>query len=834
MTALPIPATPSMTEERQTQLSEALAERDELRAHQAAVADILRLMSGPLTDVAPVFEAITKLARTISGSRVSFAIHVKDDLRQTIAVCGCSPEVEAEMRAAFATDPGSESLYARFIAGPVPLQIPDIELDPAYQLGANAKKNYYRALLTVPLLHEDGHAIGAIGIGREEPGLFPCKLIGLLQTFASQAVIALANVRNFNETKFALERQAATADILKAIANSPSDAQSVFDAIATRSNGLVRGMTTTVYSIAANVIDLKAFTPSTPEADSVLQASFPRPLSSFPFGESILKGEILEFSDVEADWAGTPDFVEIARLRGFQSLVYIPLRRNKTVVGVISVTCAAPGRFAANHLQLLDIFAAQAVIAIGNAGMLNETKEALERQTAMVDILRVISQSPNDVHPVLDAVAKAALRLCGGKDALIVLRDGEEMVTAAHEGELDASIGHRRSYDRTTINGRAILDRRLVLIADADLIDATAFPDVLEMSPARGWRAGVATPILREDVTVGVIMLRKPGPGAFTARQIVLLQTFAAQAVIAIENVRLFDALQARTKELTGSLDDLRRAQDRLIQSEKLASLGQLTAGIAHEIKNPLNFVNNFASLSVDLLAELQEEIAPGLAALDEGQRAEVEELSLMLTGNLRKITEHGKRADGIVRSMLEHSRGASGERQAVDLNAVAEEALNLAYHGARASMPGFNITMDKAFDPSVGQVELFGQEFTRVLLNLIGNGFYATAKRAERGSAAKYEPTLRLATRNLGDHVEIRVRDNGIGMTAAVRDRIFEPFFTTKPTGEGTGLGLSLSYDIILKQLGGQIEVESEVDDFTEFVVRLPRRPLQHKEVNS
>jgi two-component system, NtrC family, sensor kinase len=255
-----------------------------------------------------------------------------------------------------------------------------------------------------------------------------------------------------------------------------------------------------------------------------------------------------------------------------------------------------------------------------------------------------------------------------------------------------------------------------------------------------------------------------------------------------------------------------------------MAALGQLTAGIAHEIKNPLNFVNNFAGLSVELLDELKGAVEPAMAGLGQDKRAEVDEVAGMLAGNLAKIAEHGKRADGIVTSMLAHSRGSSGERQSVDVNALVEEALNLAYHGARAQDQSFNITLERDLDRNIAPIDLVPQEVTRVFLNLFGNGFYAATKRGREGSAAAFRPTLKVATRDLGREVEIRVRDNGTGIPPEVRDKLFQPFFTTKPTGEGTGLGLSISYDIVTQQHGGTIAVDSSFGEFTEFIIRLPR----------
>jgi len=290
------------------------------------------------------------------------------------------------------------------------------------------------------------------------------------------------------------------------------------------------------------------------------------------------------------------------------------------------------------------------------------------------------------------------------------------------------------------------------------------------------------------------------------------------------ERKRAEEQIHAARDAAEAAYRDLKAAQASLVQAEKMASLGQLTAGIAHEIKNPLNFVNNFAELSVELLDELKETTAPALAALDADKRADIDEVVGMLTGNLEKITEHGRRADGIVKSMLEHSRGASGERREVDLNAMVEEALNLAYHGARAQDTNFNITLEHDLDPAVAPIEVVPQEMTRVLLNLFGNGFYAATKRQRDGAAPDFRPILKVTTHDLGEAVEIRVRDNGTGIPPEIRDKLFQPFFTTKPTGEGTGLGLSISWDIVTQQHGGTITVDSSEGAFTEFVVRLPR----------
>jgi two-component system NtrC family sensor kinase len=454
----------------------------------------------------------------------------------------------------------------------------------------------------------------------------------------------------------------------------------------------------------------------------------------------------------------------------------------------------------------------------------SERDEALERQTATADILQVIARSPSDVQPVFDAVAERAMSLLDCWSVLVTRFDGEHVHFGAARGALpDTEKFVRQHYPmrpnrETSLQGRSLLERTVVSSTD---VQAEADPQLREYARKRGFHGELVVPLLRDDKVEGALVLTRAEPGPFTQREIALVQTFADQAVIAIQNVRMFTEVQARTRELAASLNDLRAAQDRLVQTEKLASLGQLTAGIAHEIKNPLNFVNNFSALSAELVGEMKDALSD--VNLDKNKREELDEIAQMLKDNLEKVVQHGKRADSIVKNMLQHSREGSGEHRATDINAIVDESLNLAYHGARAEKTGFSIALQRDLDPSVGMADVYPQEITRVLLNLISNGIYATTKRkAEAGD--DFKPTLSAATKNLGDKVEIRIRDNGTGIPAEVKEKIFNPFFTTKPSGEGTGLGLSMSHDIIVKQHGGTIEVETEPKQFTEFKIVLPR----------
>jgi signal transduction histidine kinase len=456
----------------------------------------------------------------------------------------------------------------------------------------------------------------------------------------------------------------------------------------------------------------------------------------------------------------------------------------------------------------------------------SELSESLQQQTATADVLKVISRSAFDLKSVLTTLTESAKSLCGASLGMITLRDGDVMRLRAESGCTQAFVDFMNAHPirsgRETITGRVFMDGTPVHVADVELDTEYNFGN----APAIGaYRAVLAVPLMRDGAVEGVLLLGRPLPGPFNQRQVDLVQTFADQAVIAIENVRLFEQVQERTKELSLSLEDLRTAQDRLVQTEKLASLGQLTAGIAHEIKNPLNFVNNFSALSAELIDELNDILKQ--AALDDKVREEIDELTQMLKSNLDKVVQHGKRADSIVKNMLLHSREGSGEHRPADINAIVEESLNLAYHGARAEKPGFNITLQRDLDPKAGMIDLYPQEITRVFLNLISNGFYAAAKRKEAGEEG-FEPTLSASTKSLGNKVEIRIRDNGTGIPQEVKEKMFNPFFTTKPAGEGTGLGLSMSHDIVVKQHGGKIDVDTKPGAFTEFLITLPRTAVK------
>ncbi|MGB9116426.1 GAF domain-containing protein [Bradyrhizobium sp.] len=806
--------------------------RAELRAagdRQNASAEILRTIGGASGDAELSLQQIAETTkRLFEASSVSIFVADGDKWGRIIHDGASSKRIGAEVPVAQLRI-GGHSLPGTAFGENRQIHLPDIDnVDPAIADWPGlrpARAAGTRAISGTPL-RRAGQTVGVLIVHRDRPVPFTEDELALLQSFADQAAIATENARLFNETKEALERQTATADILRVIASSPSDVQPVFEAIAISSNRLIGGFSTAVMRFVGDELHLAAFTPTNPKADEALKASFPRPLAEFPLFMLVRHGETQQFTDTESE--GVPPLLrDLARLRGYRSMLFTPLMNSGKPIGMISVTRKEPATFAAHHVQLVRTFADQAVIAIENARLFDEVQaktrdlsEALTYQTGSGNILKVIASSPTNVGPVLEAIVENACKLCDADDAVVHLREGDDLQYAAHHGPIPVGL-QRRPINRNFIAGRSVADRVTIHLHDLLSAEGVEFPEAQEMSRRHGSRTFLCVPLLRETESIGTIMLRRTEVNPFSSKQIALLQTFADQAVIAIGNVRLFDEVQARTRELSQSLDELRTAQDRLVQTEKLASLGQLTAGIAHEIKNPLNFVNNFSALSAELTDELNDVLKS--ATLAGNIREEVDELTGMLKDNLEKVVQHGKRADSIVKNMLLHSREGSGEHRPADINALLDESLNLAYHGARAEKSQFNVTLRRDFDPNAGMIEVFPQEITRVLLNLISNGFYAVTKRkAENGTG--FEPSVIASTRDRGEHVEIRIRDNGTGIPAEVKEKMFNPFFTTKPAGEGTGLGLSMSHDIIVKQHGGTIDVDTEPGQFTEFRIVLPR----------
>jgi two-component system, NtrC family, sensor kinase len=770
------------------ELRERTRDLQESLEYQTATSDVLRVISRSTFDLQPVLDTLVETAARLCQADLA-SINVRDgEVYRSVARTGQlqlnSPDADAFWRG-YVFTPGRATVTGRAALEGKVVHVADIAADPEYALPEQVTIGKTRTALGIPLSRE-GEPMGVVFLGRHRVEPFTERQIELVCTFADQAVIAIENTRLLGELREALQRQTATAEILQVMNSSLTDVRPVFEAIANSAARLCNALNSSVYRYDGELIHFMAESKFSAQAVEITRQLFPAPPSrDNGTARAVADCAVVHIPDVLQD----PDFrsLDWANAIGARSVLSAPMLRDGRPIGTITVNRAESGFFPQSQVELLKTFADQAVIAIENARLLSELRERTEELARREAEMRVTFDNMGDGVVMFDT----ELRLAAWNRNFQQILDLPE-----------AFLAERPIYGEYF--------RYLAGRGEFGAIDIEAEERRYAENVTRQWSVERTRPDGR------ILEVRhNPVPGGgFVLIYGDITERKQAEA-----------RLRAARDTARAALRELKAAQASLIQAEKMASLGQLTAGIAHEIKNPLNFVNNFAGLSVELLAELKEAAAPAVEALGAEMRGEIDELVATLSGNLERIAEHGRRADGIVRSMLLHSRGGSGDRQSVDLNALVEEALNLAYHGARARDQGFNIALERDLDPALAPIEIVPQDMTRVLLNLFGNGFYAADRRRRDGAEAGFRPALAVATRDHGAAVEIRVRDNGTGIAAEHRARLFQPFFTTKPTGEGTGLGLSISWDIVTAGHGGTIAVDSELGGFTEFTVRLPRR---------
>ena len=553
-------AAPAALEKR---LSDALEQ-------QAATSEILRVISQSLTDTQPAFNTIAAAAQKLCNASSSFVVTFDGTLLRLVALADVSPAGADRLRERYPRPPSRNTATARAILTRSVVSIADVFEDPDYFVGDVPERIDFRSVLAVPLIHK-GEPIGAIGVGRAEPGTFSDNEIALLQTFADEAVIAIENTRLFHELAArnsdlteSLERQTATGDILRVISRSPTDLVPVFDAIASAALNLCHAELANVFRREGKLIHLVSVKMRTVDQHylDAIQAVFPRPIGrDTGAGRAVLARTIITIPDVAVD---TEYRIGDQTLGGgFRSVLGAPLLCDGEAIGAIVVCRGEPGQFPDSQVSLLETFAEQAVIAIENSRLFHELAarnsdltETLEQQAATGEILRVISRSLTDTQPVFDAIAAAALKLCGAHSANVFTYDGEWVrIAATAVADPKAAAGIRASYPRPA--GRDNAASRAVLTRDV-----AAIPDVLEdadyalgkTAVAAGFRSTLGVPLLLNGEAIGAITVGRTTPGLFDVRHVAMLQSFADQAVIAIQNVRMFEALETRNRDVTDAL----------------------------------------------------------------------------------------------------------------------------------------------------------------------------------------------------------------------------------------------------------------------------------------
>jgi signal transduction histidine kinase len=677
-----------------------------------------------------------------------------------------------------------------------------------------------KSLVFVPII-VGAEAKGLILIENyEKEDAFSESEIRLLTTVANSMSVALENARLFDETTRLLkETEQRTAEL--SVINSVQE-------------GLSKELEIrNIYNLVGDRL-CSLF----PDSQTLVIRTFNHNIGQEEWQYAVEKGVRLEVEPRKFNWANKllietkkhlyirENYIDTAQKYGGtgvtkglppKSAVFVPMIAGDVVIGSISLqNIDKENAFNESDIRLITTVANSMSVALENARLFDETLRLLEgskKRAAEMETVNSISRAIAghlEIDKLINLVGEKVRSLFNANIVYLALLDKDKEM-------IEFPYGYGDTYPPLKLGdgltSRIILKKEPLLINKETDREKVGLGEKRIGTPSASF-LGVPIPV--GDEIIGVLSVQSTEKeNVFNEDDMRLLGTIAAHVGIAINNANAYE-------ELNKTLENLKATQNQLVAQEKLASLGQLTAGIAHEIKNPLNFVNNFSELSVQLVDEMREELDK-LKGIDKEIMDELNEILETLKQNSEKIKEHGKRADSIVHSMLQHSRGKTGEKQPIDINAMLDEDINLVYHGMRAQDSSFNITIEKDYDKNLGDLNVIPQDISRVFLNILTNGCYeAYRKKVE----LKTEEPATITIQTIGNNkeIEVRIKDNGYGIPEKIRDHLFTPFFTTKPTGKGTGLGLSISYDIVVSEHHGELFFETEEGKYTEFIIRLPK----------
>jgi signal transduction histidine kinase len=759
-------------EERTHELQNALE-------RQTATSEVLRAISGSPTDTTPVFEAILHRVVGLCESDASVLFLYDGDVLRAATGVNVIAELfdklrDVQQRPARWNPTLLAALERRTVHVTDLLDFPDFR---PLTGGTMTREDPWRTVLAVPLLRE-GSLAGVISAWRKDVRPFTDTQVELVSTFADQAVIAIENVRLFNETTEALEQQTATAEILRAISASPSDVAPVFETILDSATRLCDSPLSAVFRYEGGLVHLVSYRNWAPSAVEEMKRYYPGPPNSkMMSGRTILAGTLQEEDDTRTD-SGYDQTV--AQTGGWRRMLGVPIKRGSRVLGAVIVGWPTPGKTPERQMRLLETFAEQAAIAIENVRLFNETKEALERQTATAEILQVISGSPTDVQPVFDSIARRAVQLCDSLFANLFRYDGEQLHFVASHNVTPRQLEVMRSRypmpaDISQVSGRVVLRNATVRMEDA-LADATYDHRFAE---AGGWRRMLGVPMAREGKILGAIVVGWREAGPVSPIHEGLLKTFADQAAIAIENVRLFHEIEEKSRQLE------------IANKHK----SDFLANMSHELRTPLNAIIGFSEV------------------LMEKMFGEVNEKQL---DYLNDIHSSGKHLLSLINDILDLSKIEAG-RMELDVSDVSvPDTLSSAMTLVRERAQNHAIELALEVDPSIGVIQADERKVKQVVLNLLSNAVKFTPD----GGSIAVRATLDT------DHVAVAVRDTGIGIAPEDQDAVFEEFkqvgrdYTKK--AEGTGLGLALTRRIV-ELHGGRIWLESVPGEGSTFTFTLP-----------